>query len=86
MRLRRVQFSLGRMMIAVAVVAILLATALVLNDRRRSFALLANDYGLKAIEDIKAKRPSRHLELHEKYRYAAHHPWLPVNPDPPTPD
>ena len=82
MCLPRPRFTIRRLMVAIAVIAILLTTGLVLNDRRRRFALLANDHGLKAIEEIKAKRQSRHLELWEKYTYAAHHPWLPVAPEP----
>jgi hypothetical protein len=83
--MKRPRFTVRRLMVAIAVIAVLLAAVLCLNDRRRRFALLANDHGLKAIEEIKAKRPSRHRELYEKYIYAAHHPWLPVAPDPPEP-
>jgi hypothetical protein len=77
------RLTIRRLMIAVAVVAVLLAAFVLVNERRKRFALLANDHGLKAIEEVKAKRPGRHYQLWEKYRYAAHHPWLPVEADPP---
>lgn len=83
--MRMPRFTIGRMMIAIAVIAVLLAAILLLDNRRRRFAVLANYHGLKAIEDIKAKRESRHQKLWDKDRYAAHHPWLPVEPDPPVP-
>jgi hypothetical protein len=79
------RFTVRRLMVAVALVAVLIGTARVLDGRRRRFARLANDYGLKAIEDRKAGRAGRNLQQFEKYIYAAHHPWLPVEPDPPGP-
>jgi hypothetical protein len=84
MKLPRV--TTRRMMILVALVAILLTMALTLDGRRRRLARLANDYGLKAIVDRKAGRAGRILQLYEKHIYAAHHPWLPVAPDPPEPE
>jgi hypothetical protein len=33
-----------------------------------------------------AQRGAHHAALARKYRYAASHPWLPVEPDPPEPE
>jgi hypothetical protein len=33
-----------------------------------------------------AQRGAYHAALARKYRYAASHPWLPVEPDPPRPE
>ena len=79
------RLTIRRLMIVVAIVALLLATFLLLNDRRKRFAILANSHGLRAIDEVKANRPGRHYQLWEKYTYAAHHPWLPVASDPPEP-
>ena len=86
MKFSRPRFTVRGLMALVALVAVLFATALMLDSRRRRFARLADDYGMRAIEDRKAGRQGRNLRLYEKYIYAAHHPWFPVEADPPEPE
>jgi hypothetical protein len=63
-------------MVAVAVVGLLAY----LEHRRRSFESLAAYH-----RDRVWRMTDRHAVLSEKYSYAARHPWLPVEPDPPEP-
>lgn len=35
---------------------------------------------------LRRDRREWHFQMHKKYRYAADHPWLQVEPDPPAPE
>jgi hypothetical protein len=48
------------------------------SDEQRRLAELMEDYS--------RDRVAYHARLKVKYRRAAHYPWLPIAPDPPTPD
>lgn len=94
MRLPRVRFTVRRMMVAVAAIAILCG-AMMLAERRVRFGriaehhrLNARDYTFDKEEGMYMADPGSywHKVLHEKYRRAASRPWLSVEPDPPWPD
>ena len=83
-------------MVAVALVGFLLGGAEALR-RRRAFALdMAARHGTafdnvmispEAMSDFGpfAKYADYHMEMEQKWREAARHPWLPFIPDQPTP-
>ncbi len=98
MRWPRVRFTVRRMMVAVAGVAVVL----VLYQRHRTFERLAADHRNAAMIArpirIISRQPRRWIwmllpspyheredELARKYERAARYPWLPVEPDPPEP-
>ncbi len=86
----RVRFTLRRMMIAVAIVAILLGLAEMTRRRRAAFrekstAIRWSEY----VEGHGKRRPEiaeHYRRMAEKYERAARYPWLPVAPDPPEPE
>ena len=101
MRVPRVRFTVRRMMVAVAVVALVLGGVLRALDLARRSA----EYRRKATEAEKHEKrlvsyskryPERAKRLRalsgdwasvkEKYHRAARYPWLPVAPDPPEPE
>lgn len=94
MRLPRVQFTLRRLIVAVALVGTILG---VLAGRRSQFRGLAAYHSAKGRAMIngglprddsaawKLERDLWHGVLAEKYKRAARYPWLPVAPDPPEP-
>ncbi len=88
MRLPRVRFTLRRMMIAVAILAISMAAALRwfdLHSRARAYAFWAAVSPMN-IKGPKGERMAMHYDLLRlKYERAARYPWLPVAPDPPEP-
>ena len=78
-----------RLMAMVAVVA--LGLGIVAWMGRRSAWLRAESVRhIKEAAGAASGGPSArinfHLEMFEKYRRAASHPWLPVEPDPPEPE
>jgi hypothetical protein len=95
----RVRFTMRRMMVAVAVLAVVFG----LYKRRETFLALA-DYHNKGEkcagfstfgrmhwvnqhgEGVTEAKSDWHVQLAEKYRGAASRPWLPVEPDPPEPE
>ena len=93
MRLPRMQLTIRRMMIAVAVVAV--AFSIPVGLRSRSEALARNSQAhFRAANDLlfSPRRPAGasrfywHVQLGKKYRSAATRPWLPVESDPPEPE
>jgi hypothetical protein len=91
MRLSRM--TTRRWMLVVAVVSLVC----LLEHRRRSFESLAAYHESKtalvfsmilSTEDhlYRERVCEWHASLAPKYRYAAHYPWLPVEPDPPEPE
>ena len=95
MRLPRVRFTVRRMMVAVAVVAVPLGAITELKRRRDRFQWLgsyhAGKTGMQYINSFSPRprfstpRGYWHYELSRKYMIAAERPWLPVDPDPPDP-
>jgi len=96
-----VRFTVRRLMVAVAIVAVVIAAW----RRREHFRGWANEYGRRAAvpctvppfepEAIVAwekwydrlmRRSRYHSDLRLKYESASDHPWLPVAPDPPEPE
>ena len=102
MPLPRVRFTVRRMMVAVAAVAILLGAALTLRGRQRWFRELRREHQTRALLEFEVPlkngtipRERRghairlrdwHWRLVEKYRRATRYPFLPVAPDPPEPE
>jgi hypothetical protein len=91
MRLPRVRFTVRRMMIAVAAVALLCGMA----ERRQRFLEIASRHGVIACPTAtctpeQARRIARANDysqaMYRKYRLAAWLPFLPVWPDPPVPN
>jgi hypothetical protein len=98
----RVRFTVRRLMVAVAVVAIVLGAIYVLASRRARFLAIAPEHW-DAIQEPFLKyydvyltpeqarqwaltRDGWHMAMSVRYGYAADHPWLPVAPDPPEPE
>lgn len=97
MRMPRVRFTVRRMMVPVAVVA--LALGMCIWDHRMRRVSVA--YELRGLSYRKRSGPRPRFpalippplsarerwdaEMAEKYRRAARYPWLPVAPDPPYP-
>jgi hypothetical protein len=103
MILPHARFTVRRLMIAVAVFALLLG-AMALRQRRSHFQALADYHAFQArhirsshgsmiqpsgayvhIPLGSSSRAEYHKDMGGKYGYAASHPWLPVEPDPPVP-
>jgi hypothetical protein len=97
-RLARVQFTLRRMMAALAVVALIVRAGkmMLLSATYRQRAAMYESQLLGATpvrmgprerQPVPA-RSARHQwtsDMADKYRYAAAYTWLPVEPDPPEP-
>ena len=96
MGLPRVRFTVRRMMVAVAAVA-LMSYGVVLWRRASEYRGRADSYGIRVImvdsglspDDLERKnrRLNEYYEsMQRKYDRAARYPWLPVAPDPPEPE
>jgi hypothetical protein len=91
MRLPRVRFTVRRLMVIVAIVgmAIGLSRWLWLRslafDRLAGFHSIRSNYGNPLDANVQMKL-TYHNALWNKYRRAARHPWLPIEPDPPEPE
>jgi hypothetical protein len=89
MWLPRVRFTVRRMMVAVAVLAISMAAGLRwfdLRSRARAYAFWAAVSPV-SFKGPKGERLATHYDLLRlKYEWAARYPWLPVAPDPPEPE
>ncbi len=97
MRIPRLRFTVRRMMVAVAIAAIVMGG---LAERHYRFAKLS-DHHLAALVALIPKvrasiaagddenpiheRGFWHAKMRAKYFRAARYPWLPVAPDPPEP-
>ncbi len=100
MPLPRVRFTVRRMMVAVAVVAVVLFFAIELprmSRRARLYDLKArlNERNIVLYEHWRPDQPGFEVararagwcrNLAAKYRHAARHPFLPVAADPPEPE
>ena len=96
MRISRFQFTVRRLMVVVAIVALIVCVPI---ERHRRFSRLARFHDIeswKGAEEMPPPRPGTtairlteigwwHLKMQEKYEFAARNPWLPVAPDPPEP-
>ena len=100
MRLPRPRFTVRRLIVAVAVVALIIGTIKLVEQRRLALSResLTHRY-LRYIEsyrwrstsaDPDAQLPPQRYRyekiMDEKYTYAARYPWMPVMPDPPKPE
>jgi hypothetical protein len=91
MRLPRPRFTIRRMMVAVAIIAVLLART-VIEQRKEKYFNISMRHFDKVVQVETGYMPEPaigwvkyHRQLGDKY-YAAHNrPWLPVGPDPPEP-
>jgi hypothetical protein len=90
MRVPRIRFTVRRMMVAVAIMAVLLGL-FGWMDRRAGLFRERRDFHRvhwSAIDEgfeVEAPPAAYHRAMAEKYRIAAERPWLPVAPDPPEP-
>ncbi len=88
MPLPRVRFTVRRMIVAVAIVA-LIAGGTRLHILSREYNRRAMRYGaMSAMSRHHLGEPivGYYADLSEKYERAARYPWLPVAADPPVPD
>jgi hypothetical protein len=101
MRLSRLRLTVLRMMILVALVAMVLGMALGLTRRRSRLIAISLEHVGPAAEDggtliitaegpayvgLKTEKGRWHEEMRRRYDYYGHRPWLPLPPDPPEPD
>ncbi len=87
MRIPRLRFTVRRMLMAVAAVALLFG---LLVERRQNFRGIAADHAsvikpYAATGWITEAQVMYHDEMRRKYEWAARHPWLLVAPDPSPP-
>jgi hypothetical protein len=90
----RVRFTIRRMLVAIAVVAVYLGWSRWMERRSERFRALWIDH-IDKVGTISSPKPALlsphevqgyyHLKMGEKYRAAMNRPWLPVEPDPPEP-
>ena len=100
MPLPRVRLTIRRLMVAVAVVAVLIAGGDLVR-KAIIYNRLARAYAMPKYVSPPAEWPATRREaltrfntaweaydvaMSRKYEYAACHPWLPVAPDPPEPE
>jgi hypothetical protein len=97
MRLPRPQFTVRRLMLAVAIVGFVLGVTIERQNRFRKieahhqaeFANLVSRSPYISFSNF-SEAVNRRLDWHEtmrlKYEHAALHPWLPVSPDPSEPE
>ena len=91
MGMPRVRFTIRRMLLAIAVVAVYLGWSRWIEKRSERFQALWNEH-VNKIGEISSPKPRPdevqgyyHLKMGEKYRAAINRPWFPVEPDPPEP-
>jgi hypothetical protein len=91
MRLPRLRLTVRRLMLAVAVVALVIWLGRIYQLRQmylekfldNELALLQLDSGISCYTEDHMKW---HQAMRQKYEHAARYPWLPVEPDPPYPN
>jgi hypothetical protein len=89
MRLPRPRFTLRRLMVAVAIIAVAIDSGIVVW-RMETYAMRADAHARhlnsgRSFLDDSADLIQWHERMRLKYEYAARNPWLPVAPDPPKP-
>ena len=86
----RFQFTVRRMMVAVAIVGVVLGGAEMIRRRRTDFIVRSTQWRWSENVALRGRAPVRFVyysrRLAEKYEHAARYPWLPVAPDPPEPE
>jgi hypothetical protein len=93
MKLPRVRFTVRRLMVAVVIVGLMLGLGAWMARRSAEFRKRAESHmrTVRVMYSIGRWKPrgfDRNAwawRMGEKYAYAASHPWLPVEPDPPEP-
>ena len=96
MRLPRIQLTIRRIMIAVAVVGVAFSMPAALRRRSESFSRISQAHFRVANAQyfLPLGSPMRvslacwrwHVQLGRRYQSAATRPWLPVESDPPKPE
>jgi hypothetical protein len=91
MRLPRIRLTVRRLMLAVAVVALVIWLGRIYQLRQMYLEkVLDNKVALRQLDSGISCYTEDHTNWHEamkqKYEHAARHPWLPVEPDPPYPN
>jgi hypothetical protein len=81
MKIPHPRFTVRRLMVAVAIVALPIG----LWGRSMAFARIAREHAAREKDFADARASSYHWNLAVKYERAAMYPWLPVAPDPPEP-
>jgi hypothetical protein len=86
----RVQFTIRRLMIAVALMALVAGLFAGLERRRLRLLDVARVHAdpirvMTAETDIDRPEWQWHFAMYAKYSQAARRPWLPLAPDPPEP-
>jgi hypothetical protein len=95
MRLPRFRFTVRRLMVLVAIAAVISALGITV-ERRGRFGWIAVGHRAHVPKHMPPTKPvgmddtvwcpiEWHESMARKYEYAAHHPWLAVAPDPPEP-
>lgn len=85
MQLPRPHFSVRRMMVVVAIAGVVIGMLMraarfqQVSDYHRSRIILISP------PDPRVDMTLYHVEMANKYSYAAGHPWLPITSDPPKP-
>jgi hypothetical protein len=98
MTLPRPRFTVLRLMLVVAIVAVVLGARSWYEGRSARFREMARRYskswlenadivvGDRESDETQARRSEHHRAMWEKYLRASRQPWLPVEPDPPEPE
>jgi hypothetical protein len=85
MRLPRVRFTVRRLLVLIAIGALIFATFPEVDRRRQRLRALRMEYASRAMSTDDHRLASYYGELSAKYYHAAKSPYLPVWPDPPAP-
>ena len=98
MRLPRLRFTVRRLMLAVAIVAVILGAASGVRRRAERFRMIESyhrrnyHFSFVGNPSLDAEKTAKfiarnnwHNAMTMKYGDAADHPWLPIPPDPPEP-
>jgi hypothetical protein len=95
MKLPRLRFTVRRLMVVVAIVAIAIWVFYIRREEFHRLSLYHNKMSYQhgtlvgVGPGMSLHQPNAtgqwHLKLARKYSYAASHPYLPVRPDPPEP-
>src|SRR5688572_14855357 len=88
---RRFRFGLRTLFVVVTVVAVIVTVGWRIKLRGDAYRKTAGEHWKHAARakavyrDAAGPVVAYHRSMGEKYDYAAEHPWLSVEPDPPTP-
>jgi hypothetical protein len=93
MKLPRVRFTIGRMMVLVAIASLLIGWGIESGRREERFRTAAREHWYASFgwaPDVSSQMSEARLRWHDqmagKYERASRYPWLPIRPDPPQPE